>query len=108
MMSGQHLAQKPSIIRLFARRALESRTPDDLVEWAVSELVDGLDTPHLRILAGLTKPLYWSEVEEIFARALEELGLSEPSSVESLWRYALFIAQHVIWRDARPRRLPHP
>ena len=48
----------------------------------------GLDTPNLRILAGLTKPLAPWEVDRYFDRTLSELKVDLPSSFVILRRRA--------------------
>jgi len=74
----------------------------DYVDWAVSELAAGADTPNLRILAGLSKPPYWSEVERYFELALAELGWSLPEPGGFLRRYARKIAQDIVAGDTPP------
>jgi hypothetical protein len=51
-----------SLLRILARKAMLRALWEDVVEWAEGALVDGLDTPSLRILAGLSTPVYPREV----------------------------------------------
>jgi len=74
----------------------------DYVDWAVSELVAGVDTPNLRILAGLPKPPYWPEVVRYFELALADLNWSPPEPRDYLRQYARRIAQDIIAGNTPP------
>lgn len=50
---------------------------DDAVDWACEMLEYGYDTPHLRMLAGITKPTVRFECEYYLENALEELKLKK-------------------------------
>jgi hypothetical protein len=57
----------------------------------------GLDSPTLRILAGLQEPLWWSEVEGIFVKAASELGFAAPATEQDALRaYARQTAQDIL------------
>jgi hypothetical protein len=81
---------------IFGERAMGRMPGEKIVEWAVSELVRGNDSPHLRVLAGLSKPFHWSEVDALFRKALEELGIEEPGYEAALWEYARQAARDVL------------
>lgn len=49
------------------------------VDWGVDRLCDGLDSPSLRILAGLLPPYSTLEVADYTARTLRELGIELPT-----------------------------
>lgn len=66
------------------------------VDWAVEALVDGLDTPNLRILAGLQKPLIWGEVDHYFELALSELCIPIPGDEETVRSYLRDIAGDIV------------
>lgn len=52
------------------------RTPDERwVDWAVAMLLEGKDSPSLRIMAGETKPFYPFEFWALGDRVFSELGL---------------------------------
>lgn len=70
--------------QLLWRRAHGERSSDKLVEWATGALVGGLDSPHLRILAGLAAPHNWSEVEACFSQVLDDFGLSSAEPGKAL------------------------
>ncbi len=74
---------------LHARRAMRVPIQKEAVAWAIDALSAGLDSPSLYILAGLQEPLYWSEVDDYFNRAIAELRLREPATKEAaIWAYA--------------------
>ena len=52
------------------------------VEWAVQMLVDGHDTPTLRVLAGESAPFNEFEMGSLLDRTLEEFGVPVPETVE--------------------------
>jgi len=72
-------------------------TLDDVVAWAMEMLEEGYDTESLGILAGLTEPLSWQEVESYLNKAIGELGWDMPPDEESCLRaYALDVARAII------------
>lgn len=60
---------------MLARRALGHPIDERWVDWAVSLLVAGYDTPSLRILAGVAAPFDAPEMTALADRVLVELGL---------------------------------
>ena len=69
----------------------------EAVAWALDALTAGLDSPTLRVLAGLPAPLWWSEVEGIFVEAAGELGIAAPATErDALWAYARQAAQDIL------------
>lgn len=85
-----------SLIAIFARRALGEIQAQEIVEWAVQELVAGRDTPTLCVLAGMSPPFYHSEVDEQFSKALAELRIVPPDKETCLRLYARQIAQALL------------
>ncbi len=85
--------------RLLARRYLGHRAWSDAVEWAVRELEAGRDSESLRILAGLTTPEGWSEVDDWLPRAFRELGYEWPDRETCLRAYARDVAARMVDRD---------
>lgn len=80
-MNREHLRV---VDQLLWRRAHGERSSDKLVDWAAGALAGGLDSPHLRILAGLTAPHCWSEIEDCFSQVLQDFGLSSAEPGEAL------------------------
>ena len=60
---------------LFYRRFMGWAAPENYVDWAVDLLVDGADTPSLRILAGLNPRLEHHDIHPYFLKACNELDL---------------------------------
>lgn len=54
-----------------------------VIDAAVQALVDDLDTPSLRTLAGLTPDLSRGEIADVVAATLDELGLPQPGLDDS-------------------------
>jgi hypothetical protein len=74
----------------------------DYVDWALSELLAGSDTPNLRILAGLPRPPYWLDVEHYFEGTLADLGLTLPEPRSYLRQYAREIARAIVSGETLP------
>jgi hypothetical protein len=90
-----------------AKKLLGNATLEDYVDWAVTELMSSADTPNLRILAGLTKPLFWPEVEHHFAAALDELEISLPPSEQFLRNYVCEVARKIVAEEIVPTAACH-
>jgi hypothetical protein len=85
-----------------ARRALELILPEDLPGVATEALEDGLDSPSLRILAGLTR----SEIDEawsLFDRTLTELNLEVPSLLSAVLCLSRSVAREIVSGRISPR-----
>ncbi|MFE9628414.1 hypothetical protein [Streptomyces sp. NPDC006527] len=63
-------------------------SPGELPMLAAHALVDGLDSPSLRELAGLPRRSDETEIRELYFQALHELGISLPDE-ETAGRYLL-------------------
>ena len=87
-------------IELLVRDAAGTSTGDDFVTWAERALVEGLDSPALRQLAGLERPAR-SDAKAMFERALGELGLAEPATRDALLRAYLAVLAGDILSGAR-------
>ena len=73
-------SRPPGTLRLLALRAFDNATAQDMVDWAVTALAGGWDSPSLRILAGLDLGELPSvfEANPYLDRALHELGFEVP------------------------------
>ncbi|EAZ90260.1 hypothetical protein CY0110_04593 [Crocosphaera chwakensis CCY0110] len=60
---------------LLLNRALNCAMAEDYIEWAVERLCEGVDTPNLRILAGLNPKLEKDEIESYFRYTCKELNI---------------------------------
>lgn len=57
--------------------------PEDYIEWAVERLSEEIDSPSLRILAGLNPRFERDEVEPYFLQTCKELDIQPPSEFAS-------------------------
>lgn len=89
---------------IIVRRRLGRLTGADLVAWGVAALGDDLDSESLRRLAGLDLEgdLRVVEAEELFFKALGELGLSVPSEDAAIREYVRCLAQEIVDGAATP------
>lgn len=65
----------PSTAELVALRGLNRPVDSRWVEWATFMLMEGQDSPHLRILAGRVAPFNQFEMRKLVDSAFAELGL---------------------------------
>ena len=75
--------------RILANKALQNACGRECVDWAVSMLEAGADTPHLRILAGELPPYNHFVVAQLRDAALHELNLAEPVGDVAVRKYAV-------------------
>ena len=85
-----------STATVFGRRAMNSVTAADYVEWATEMLTNGHDSPNLRILAGFDERGNVFEAEGYFTRALRELQIPEPDSAGKFRAYGVELAQQIL------------
>ena len=81
---------------LLAMRSLQRSLGTLAAEWATTQLSEGKDTPHLRQLAGVSGTENPFELEELFDRAVRELGIAVPERNEALALYARELAQQYL------------
>jgi hypothetical protein len=81
---------------LLAMRRLQRSLGIQAAEWATNQLSEGRDTRHLRQLAGTTGAENRFELEELFDRAVNELGIVVPEGDEALALYARELAQQYL------------
>ena len=63
------------------------------VDWAVEMLVNGYDTEHLVILAGMGEPFDYFEMQTLTTKALNELGLDFSDKLQAVWNYVSYLIQ---------------
>jgi len=64
--------------------------PNELViDWAVGLLVTGVDTPSLRVLAGLSPPLDYFEATKLIDKTLAELEIPRLDAAGAVEAYAV-------------------
>ena len=84
--------------QLFARLHMGSTSSEEIVDWAVTLLEGGLDSPNLRILASLNlvKPLEPTEVNDYFSRTLRDSQITFPAAEECLRSYMVDLAADIL------------
>ncbi len=70
--------------------------PLDYVNWAISMLINEISSTSLNILASLREPLNIFEVEVYFNRAIDELGMKEPSYEQCAKYYVRYLLRQII------------
>jgi len=89
--------QALSTAEVLALRTLGRSVDEKWVEWAVCTLVEGYDSPSLRILAGESRPFNQFEMAALVDRIFEELGLRQfGSQAEAAVVYASVRARHLL------------
>jgi len=79
-----------------AKYVTGNTTTDKLPELGVSGLEEGLDSPNLRILAGLSKNESPFQIEHYFGLAIEELDLELPDKRVAAIEYALALVDEIL------------
>jgi hypothetical protein len=77
-------------------------TSCELVGLAEEWLLDGLDTPTLRILAGESDPQMW-EVEPLFRKVMAELRVPFPNQPDATFSALNFLLQEIVDGVVSPR-----
>ena len=93
----------PTTEQLLIRRSLQKRLGREIADCATEQLVRGLDTPHLRQLAGVSGTEGPGELEDLFDRTSRELGLEMPSPEAAIGLYAQGLARDYLWGRLRRR-----
>jgi hypothetical protein len=89
--------RSPSTDEVLALRKLGRTVDERFAEWAISLLMEGQDTPALRVLAGESPPSSPSEMEALADRAFAELGIVQHPGIEAAARsLAAFRARQVL------------
>jgi len=73
-----------STIETAAKHILDLQDPQAWTDWATQALVEGFDSPSLRILAGLTPPFDWPEIERLSSKALAGLKVTALTEEQAL------------------------
>jgi hypothetical protein len=76
---------------LILNRSLGAAIPEDYIDWAVNQLQSGIDTPNLRILAGLSVKFDNEEIESYFTKVCKELDIDAPLKTDNYYGTARLI-----------------
>lgn len=82
-----------STIRVLAYKALDRDFDKTWSDWAVEMLVNGYDTEHLVILAGMAEPFDYFEMQTLTTKALNELGLDFSNKLQTVSNYVSYLIQ---------------
>jgi hypothetical protein len=74
--------------RVVLEAAREKSCGQDLVDWAAQQIRNGVDSPHLRLLAGATHPYNHFELVDWRVKTFLELGIQVPSLDAAIGQYA--------------------
>jgi hypothetical protein len=85
-----------ALLDLLVRRIDRAIFADELIGWATSALVDGMDTPALVILAGLAGDTSVYEADRWFQKALSELNVSLPDPEQLRRAYVASISRALL------------
>jgi hypothetical protein len=94
----------PALLSLLIDREFCSGSWQAVISWAADALVEGIDSPSLRILAGLST----ADSDDVrqaamyLERALGELGMRYPSTEELEREYARRIAHEIVSHKRSP------
>jgi hypothetical protein len=80
--------ERVTTAEIVARRALGMSCGAECVDWAVGLLAAGVDTVHLRRLAGIVPPYNEFEIAALLDKALDELSESAVSRSAAMTLYA--------------------
>ena len=84
------------LFELLKDRALSWAAGEDYVEWAWSMQEAGLDTPHLRILAGQNWPFDRWELDRYFSQTLVDLEVELPPNDVPLRQCVCLMARCIV------------
>ncbi len=77
-------------------RALNYAPDQRWIDWAERLLVEGTDTPSLRIMAGLLPPFNSFEVAQLLDRVLDDLGVTAVGPDEGPAAYASDLVSELV------------
>lgn len=80
-------------ITVLAYKSLDRDFDRTWSDWALEMLMNGYDTEHLVILAGMSEPFDYFEMQTLTTKALNELGLDFSNKLQSVWNYVSYLIQ---------------
>lgn len=89
------MAITPLTNQITAYKEVEDFYPDVAVDWAIEMIELGLEGEYLTILAGLSKPTNYYEVERYLLNALSDLGLSPQVGRVGVLSYSAYLIHEV-------------
>jgi hypothetical protein len=80
-----------STAKVLAYKALDRDFDNTWTDWAIDLLVDGFETEHLVILAGMSEPFDYFEMQSLTTKTLNELGLDYSNKIKSVYGYIAYL-----------------
>lgn len=95
------------LIAATAKEHLSTVTAEDLIGWAVEALLEGVDTPAVRTLAGLDLEgvVPTADAVRVFQRALRELGIPASTPETAVREYLRLLADDIVSRKGNAQEL---
>lgn len=92
------------INELFGKYVLGTIRPEDYILWAEQQMLAGVDSPSLPVLAGmdLARPIDSIEVYEWFRKVTGELNIDWPEEHAALQRYSEILCQQILDGQLEP------
>jgi hypothetical protein len=103
------MTSEPTLAKLLVASSRSGMlVPESLPKVAAELLVDGLDSPSLRALAGLDlSPFDFRDALDLLDEAMVEMAIAEPSTEERLTLTAALIAYQCTSAALSPRQVTH-
>ncbi|WP_276088090.1 hypothetical protein [Pedobacter sp. JY14-1] len=83
----------PLTAEVLAQKVLGRSNDKIWIDWAYQMLLEGFETEHLLILAGMMPPLYHQELTKLTDKVLAELGLDYSDREEVVCRYVAYLSK---------------
>lgn len=80
---------------------------DESIDWAIEQLQLGHETPHLLMLAGMSKPVNYFETAPYLAQALKELQLEEKMGADAIISLCRYYIRKIAQVQDVPGNLKH-
>lgn len=88
--------------KIVAYNIIKNFDIDQIVDWAIELLEEGIEIYNIQIIAGLTKPVNFFEGKEFLEIALDELQLSAFSNEQALLSYCTYYIKEIaVAKDIR-------
>ena len=80
-----------STAEVIAYKALNRNFDCTWTNWAVEMLINGFETEHLVILAGMSEPFDYFEMQSLTTKTLNELELDASNKLKSVYDYITYL-----------------
>lgn len=82
-----------STAKILAYKVLDQDFDKTWVDWSIEMLNCGFETEYLVILAGMSDPFDYFEMESLTTKVLNELGLDYSNKLQTIWNYVKYLIQ---------------